>query len=103
MVCLLTWFLVPNLCYTLITAFNIPRSTIVKIKKSKVSYPWQQSFPVALSCKLIAEGKDQSDPQSGGANTEDSETFPTWKKAAIAGAVSLEKMLEVHLLPIYEL
>ena len=95
MVCLLTWFLVPNLCYTLITAFKPPRCTIANIRKSTVSQPWQPSVPVSSQRQLIADSKDQSDLQSGGASTEDTETFPTWKKAAIAGAVSLQKLLKL--------
>jgi hypothetical protein len=95
MVCLLTWFLVPNLCYTLITAFKPPRCTIANIRKSTVSQPWQRSVPVTSQRQLIADSKDQSDLQSSGANTEDTESFPTWKKAAIAGAVSLQKLLKL--------
>jgi hypothetical protein len=95
MVCLLTWFLVPNLCYTLITAFKPPRCTIAKVRKSTVSQPWQPSVPVMSQRQLITDSKDQSDLQSSGANTEDTETFPTWKKAAIAGAVSFLKLLKL--------
>ena len=99
MVCLLIWFLVPNLYYTLITAFKPPRCTIANIRKSTVSQPWQPSVPATSQRKLIADSKDQSDLQSSGTNTEDTETFPTWKKAAIVGAVSLEKLLKllIHL------
>lgn len=92
----MTWFLVPNLCYTLITAFKPPRCTTVRISKSTVTNPWRQSISVTPSCKLVAEGNDQSDPQSAGPNAENSDDFPTWKKAAIAGAVSLEKLLELR-------